>query len=224
MASSASRDFPVPAVKVKICGLTRPEDARAAAQAGADAIGINFVRESPRWIQDLSRARTVARAARGSGCTVCAGVFANSTTDEVLRAVEEAGLRIVQLHGDETPEIAAQLKARVGPRIAVWKAVRIATAADLAALSGYPCDAWLLDAKCAGVRGGSGRTFDWDLLKGVQRVKPLVLAGGLNPDNVQEAVRRVRPEWVDAASGVESAPGVKDALLVARFIRASRTA
>ncbi|MCY3021742.1 MAG: phosphoribosylanthranilate isomerase [Planctomycetota bacterium] len=209
-------------VQVKICGVTRAEDARAAALAGANAIGINFVAASPRSIGGLQHARALVQQSRLGRRVRWAGVFVNPTVDEALGAVAALGLRIVQLHGEETPAFVRQLKRRLGARVAVWKAFRVATEGDLEALQQYDCDAWLVDAKCRAVRGGSGRTFDWAILKALKRTTSLVLAGGLNPGNVREAVRRVRPDWVDTASGVESAPGVKDAALIERFIRAAR--
>jgi phosphoribosylanthranilate isomerase len=209
---------------VKICGVTRVEDARAAVRAGADALGLNFVRESPRFIGGLDQARALVRAAALAERTAWAGVFVNPPLPDVLAAVEAAGLRIVQLHGEESPAFLRSVKDAVGPAVAVWKAFRIAAKSDLDALRQYECDACLLDARAPGVRGGSGKTFDWGLLAGVPRVRPLVLAGGLTPANVGDAVRAVRPEWVDTAGGVESAPGIKDAAALEAFIRAARAA
>jgi len=210
-------------VRVKVCGLTRPEDARAAAVAGADALGLNFVRESPRFIGGLRRARALIRRARVAGAVQWAGVFVNPRLRDVLRVAEVLGLRIIQLHGDETPAFCLRLKQRLAANVVVWKAFRVAREEDLAALPHYPCDAWLVDAFVSRARGGTGRTFDWEILKGIKRSKSLVLAGGLHPGNVGEAVRRVRPDWVDVASGVETAPGVKDPARVAQFVRAART-
>ena len=212
--------------KTKICGVTRAEDARAAARAGAHALGLNFAPESPRYAGGLESACALVKQARTGGMkkVLWAGVFVNPGLEEVLRAVQAIGLRIVQLHGEEPPAFVAQLKRRLNTQVAVWKAFRVGAARDLEALSRYACDAWLVDAKCGPVRGGSGKTFDWDILEAVPRSKPLVLAGGLNPENVREAVRRVKPEWVDTASGVETAPGIKDAKLIERFIHAVETA
>ena len=205
--------------RVKICGVTRAEDARAAARAGAHALGLNFAAESPRFAGSLERARALVEQAATGGQVLWAGVFVNSGLEEVLGAVRAVGLQIVQLHGEEPPAWVEQLKRRLGAQAAVWKACRVATEKDLEALPRYACDAWLVDAKCDPVRGGSGKTFDWDILKNVPRTTPLVLAGGLNPENVREAVRRVKPDWVDTASGVETAPGIKDASLIERFVR-----
>ena len=200
--------------------MTRAEDARAAARAGAHALGLNFAPESPRFVGGLERARTLVEQARTGGQVLWAGVFVNPDLEEVLRAVRVIGLRVVQLHGEEPAALVAQLKQRLGAQAAVWKAFRVGGARDLEALPRYACDAWVLDTKSGHVRGGSGKTFDWDILRMVPRSKPLVLAGGLNPENVCEAVRRVKPDWVDTASGVESAPGIKDPRLVECFVRA----
>ncbi|MGD0088608.1 MAG: phosphoribosylanthranilate isomerase [Planctomycetota bacterium] len=216
--------------RIKICGITRAEDACAAARAGAHALGLNFAPESPRFAGGIERARQlVAQAGSaahqcGPGGILWAGVFVNPSVDEVLGAVRALGLQVVQLHGEEPAALAAQLKQRLGAQAAVWKAFRVGAEKDLAELQSYTCDAWLVDAKCSAVRGGSGQVFDWEILKALPRTRPLVLAGGLNPENVREAVRRVKPDWVDTASGVEAAPGVKDRRLIERFVRAVQTA
>jgi len=205
-------------VRIKICGVRRVEDAVAAGHLGAHAIGINFVPESSRFIGDVAHAKELI-AKTASANLLWAGVFANPT-DALVDSAVAAGIRVVQLHGEETAEFAARLRGRLKPDVQIWKAFRIAMASDLAQLAEFSsCDVWLLDAKSPGTRGGSGQAFDWDLLNGLARSKPIVLAGGLHPDNVQDAVRRVRPEWVDVASGVESAPGMKDAAKIERFIK-----
>jgi phosphoribosylanthranilate isomerase len=205
--------------RIKICGVSRHMDVLAAARAGAHAIGLNFVPESPRYIGGLERAQEL-RAAPG---LLWVGVFVHPPLHTVLSLVEALRLDVVQLHGEERPEYVGRLRRRLAANVAVWKAIRVAAPGDLEAAKDYPCDAWLIDAKVAGVRGGSGQTFDWGLLQGFARTKPLVLSGGLNPANVAEAVREVRPDWVDAASGVESAPGIKDAELMRRFVEAALT-
>jgi len=209
-------------VKVKICGLCRPEDARAAADAGADALGLNFVPESPRGLKSREAARAVLAGAQPfAGLLV--GLFVNPKLDEVLVAAREVPLGAIQLHGEEPAEFGHELRRRL--RVPLWKAYRVATREDLAALErdAWPCDAVVLDARVAGgPRGGTGRAFDWGLLADFRPLVPLVLAGGVTPENVAEAVRRVRPAWVDTASGVESAPGVKDAAKVRAFIEAAK--
>lgn len=213
-------------VKVKICGIKRPEDARAAAQAGADAIGLNFVAGSPRFLAGMHEAQAVL-AGLGGVSLIKVGVFVNPEPNVLVEYAKSLGLNAVQLHGDETPETARALKARLGGT-AVWKAFRIARAEDLRAVAGFPCDAVLLDARAESgggdaSRGGTGKSFDWALLDGFARPAEWLLAGGLTPENVAEAVRRVRPVWVDTASGVESAPGVKDAAKVRAFFEAARS-
>lgn len=209
-------------VRIKICGVKRIEDATAAARLGTHAIGINFVPESSRFIGGLEQARELVARSSAPAELLWAGVFANPSEADVEKAVG-IGLRIVQLHGEETPEFVKMLREKLPPSVLLWKAFRIAQASDLEQLPTFTaCDGWVLDAKSAGVRGGTGKTFDWDLLKSIRRLKPIVLAGGLHPDNVQDAVRRVGPEWVDVASGIESAAGVKDCGQMERFIRGAK--
>ncbi len=198
--------------RVKICGVTRLEDALQAARLGADALGFNFWPASRRFV-----APAVARAMveRLPPFVTPVGVFVNQSEAEIRRAAEESGVRVVQLHGDEPPEICARLP------FPVVKAVRVGAALPLDALQAYRVAAFLLDALSAGY-GGSGTTFDWSLAVGVAGLGPVILSGGLTPENVAAAVRRVHPYAVDAASGVESAPGVKDASKMARFIAAAR--
>ncbi len=194
----------------------------AAASAGAHAIGLNFVPESPRFVGTAERAGELIAQTAAPSSLRWAGVFANPTVQDLERAVEVAGLSIVQLHGEESASYVADLRKKLRPEVSIWKAFRVAQASDLERIAeDSACDAGLLDAK-TDLRGGSGRTFDWDLLAKLDRRKTLVLAGGLNPDNVQEAVKRVAPTWVDVASGVESSPGVKDPFLIEKFVRNSR--
>ena len=202
------------------------EDALAIAAAGADAIGLNFVAQSPRK-SSLAEAAAIATAVRAQGAMELVGLFVDMPADEL--AALDGALRFdrLQLHGDESPAQCAAL----GPR--VMKALRVASEADLAAAEAYVEAGvqWLLlDAAVPGVRGGSGRVIDWNL---VPRLRArlashpgthLVLAGGLTPDNVAAAIRAARPDGVDTASGVERAPGVKDPESVRRFVRTARLA
>ncbi len=198
--------------RVKICGVTRLEDALLAARLGADALGFNFWPGSKRF---LAPAAARAMVERLPPFVTPVGVFVNQPEEEILRAAGESGVRVVQLHGDEPPGLCARLP------FPVVKAVRVATPLPLDALRAYPVAAFLLDAPSSGY-GGSGVTFDWSLAEGVARLAPIILAGGLTPENVAAAARRVRPYAVDVASGVESAPGLKDAARMARFIAAAR--
>jgi phosphoribosylanthranilate isomerase len=202
------------AVRIKICGLTRLDDALAAARLGADALGFNFWPRSRRFVPPDAAGAIVRRLPAG---VAAFGVFVDPTREEVLAAVAASGVGVVQLHGDEPPALCASLP------FPVVKAIRVESSASLAQLASYEVRAFLLDAPSAGY-GGSGRTFDWALAAEVARELPVLLAGGLAPENVAEAVRTVRPLAVDVASGVESAPGVKDLARVASFIRAAKEA
>jgi phosphoribosylanthranilate isomerase len=200
--------------RVKICGLTRLEDALAAVRLGADALGFNFWPGSKRYLAPAA-AREIIRALPPLVTTV--GVFVDPTRDEAMAAAAVSGVQVLQLHGDEPPEACARLP------LPVLKAIRVGGPEALALLDRYAgaVAGFLLDADSAGY-GGSGQTFDWGLAALAAARAPVVLAGGLTPANVAEAVRAVHPWGVDVASGVESAPGLKDLHLVSRFIRAAK--
>lgn len=202
-------------VRIKICGVTRLEDALEAVRLGADALGFNFWPGSKRFIAPAT-AREIVRRLPPLVTTV--GVFVDPTHDEATAAAAVSGVQVLQLHGDEPPELCRSFQ------LPVVKALRVAGPEALAALDRYPGVAGLLlDAASAGY-GGSGQTFDWSIARAAAARATLLLAGGLGPDNVAEAVRAVRPYGVDVASGVESSPGVKDHEKLARFIRAAREA
>lgn len=204
---------------VKICGVTNIDDALAAADLGASAVGLNFVGTSPRRI-DVARARAIAdaiHAAKGTRVQVV-GIVADLSVDEMRALVRDAGLDCLQLHGDEAPDVLSPLLPHA------YKAVRIASADDSARAATFPGDHILVDAKVEGALGGTGATFDWSLVTDLAKTKKLTLAGGLTPANVEVAVRAVRPYCVDVASGVESSPGVKDHEKVRAFIEAARRA
>jgi phosphoribosylanthranilate isomerase len=203
-------------VKVKICGITNLPDAAAAAEAGADALGFVFYDRSPRRVS-IETAAGIIRQVPLS--VVKVGVFVDAPEDVVFSAIRECGLNVLQFHGDETPEYCLQFG------LMSMKAFRIRDAASLEKLAGYPTDAWLLDAYAPDKPGGTGEQFNWDLaIEAQRRGRPIFLAGGLTPDNVAEAVRRVRPYAVDVSSGVEAAPGRKDHAKVKEFIRAAKAA
>ncbi|MFW6108461.1 MAG: phosphoribosylanthranilate isomerase [bacterium] len=204
-------------VRVKICGITRPEDAALAAEAGADAIGLVFA-ESPRRI-DLERATAIVGGLPPFVTPVA--LFVNETPQRMLDVCSRLRVRAVQLSGDEPARVAEEL---VGQGIFTIKAFHVREAADLAGIDAYPAQACLLDACVAGRYGGTGETFDWGLAARAATAKPVILAGGLRPENVADAVRQVRPYAVDVSSGVEAEPGIKDAERVRAFVRAARSA
>ena len=202
------------AVRVKICGITRVEDALAAAAAGADAIGLVFYAKSPRAV-DIEQARAILAALPPFVTTV--GLFVDAERSELERILASVPLDLLQFHGDESVQ---QCEAFGRPYI---KALRVKAGDDIAAqVARYPsAQGILLDAYVEGVPGGTGEAFDWSLIPQTLS-KPLILAGGLRPDNVAEAVSRVRPYAVDVSGGVEASKGVKDVEKVDAFIRAAR--
>ena len=201
------------AAHVKICGVTTVDDALLCVEAGASAIGLNFVQTSPRRVS-VERARAIARAVRGR--TLVVGVVADMEATEMRALLKSAELECLQLHGDETPATLATMLPHA------YKAVRVGSAADVERARAYGGEYLLADARVEGKLGGSGKTFDWPLVAGLARERKLTLAGGLTAENVGEAIRAVGPYCVDVASGVESAPGVKDPAKVAAFIEAAR--
>jgi phosphoribosylanthranilate isomerase len=208
-------------MKVKICGITHLADALAALEAGADLLGFNFYPASPRYISPADCAALTA-ALRRHGCRAqLVGVFVNAPAAQVLEILTACGMDLAQFSGDEPPEVLAA----VGPR--AFKALRPANAAALAhSLALYPRrsaePAWLVDAYRPGEFGGTGQPADWDLARELAGQAPILLAGGLRPENVAAAARAVRPWGVDVASGVETAPGRKDVEKMQAFIRAVR--
>jgi len=211
--------------QIKICGVTTPDNALAATRAGADMIGLNFYSASSRYVAP-DEARTIAAVVPKT-----TGVFVNATADEINRIAEQVGLDWVQLHGDEPPELLADIRADL-PIIRV----RCLEGRGLAAVAedlescrenGRSPTAVLIDATVAGEYGGTGKVADWSALRDYQKClgeMPLILAGGLHAGNVTEAILAVRPFAVDTASGVESLPGVKDAGKLRSFIQAAQIA
>jgi phosphoribosylanthranilate isomerase len=200
--------------RVKICGITRVEDGLVAARAGADAIGLVFVAGSPRHVS-LERAREIAHALPPFVATVA--LFVNPTVDEVEAVLNRVRPDFLQFHGEETPDFCR------GFGVPWLKAFRVRPGVDLLQSAAPHGDArgWLLDAWSAAAHGGTGERFDWNLIP-PDLPRPVVLAGGLTPANVAEAVRRVRPWAVDVSSGVEAEKGIKDAALIAAFIKEAR--
>lgn len=203
-------------VRVKICGITSVDDALAAVEAGADALGFMFYAPSPRAVRSGVVTEIISELPPFVGKV---GVFVNPSEEEVLHAIATCGLDAVQFHGHEAPEFCARFGVKV------IKAFRVQDAESLKALPGYPVDAWLLDSYVPGQFGGTGSQFNWDLALEARKLGcPVILAGGLTPDNAAEAARRVQPFALDVSSGVESAPGRKDHAKVRAFIRAVKSA
>jgi phosphoribosylanthranilate isomerase len=199
-------------MRVKFCGITRLDDAEHAARLGAWAIGLNHWERSPRRCDDDVAAEIGATLQRRLELV---GVFVNAPLEEIARHVENERLTMVQLHGDEGLSFCREVARRTGAK--VIKAIRVRSAADLDLARSYRTDFHLLDAHGRGAPGGTGESFDWELVRGRRSRVPVILAGGLVPGNVGEAIETARPFAVDVASGVESAPGIKDHELMSEF-------
>ncbi len=203
-------------VKVKICGITNRKDALTAIEAGADALGFVFYSASPRHVSP-EQAAEIIRNLPPFVQTV--GLFVNENSATVNSIADQCGLDIIQLHGEETPEYCEYIRRRI------LKAFRVRDTAILDALPKYRVAGYLLDAWSPVALGGTGLTFNWDIAaEAVHRGERIVLAGGLTPENIAESIRQVRPFGVDVSSGVESAPGLKDAALVRRFVASAKLA
>jgi phosphoribosylanthranilate isomerase len=201
--------------RIKICGITSLTDARAAVKAGADALGFVFCEASPRFLRPEAAAAITCHL---PGRILRVGVFVDAPKEAILRVVATCRLDAIQLHGGESPDFCDGLVP-----LQVWKAFRMRGRQTLDQLPAYreSTAAWLLDSYSEGRAGGTGATFHWDLaVEARQLGHPIVLAGGLTPENVAEAVRQVQPACVDVSSGVESAPGKKDPEKLRRFVAA----
>src|SRR5207237_713503 len=202
-------------VKVKICGNVTLKDTMAAVEAGADAVGFVFYAKSPRFVSPKAVAAIVSHL---PPLVTPVGLFVNEKPDVVRQIASDCGIHLVQLHGDESPQYCDDL------RLPVLKAIRVRAREYVAHLSSYRVMGILLDAYVEDVIGGTGITFDWNLADEARAWGgPIVLAGGLTPENVAEAVSRVRPYAVDVSSGVETAPGVKDHAKVRAFIARAKS-
>jgi phosphoribosylanthranilate isomerase len=201
-------------VRVKICGITHVEDALAAVDAGADALGFMFVEASPRRVTYEQAAEIIRKL---PPFVARVGVFVNPSPDQVQTAIAETGIDTLQFHGEEKPEFCRQFEMRV------IKAFRVRDAESLKPLADFRSETWLLDSFVEGKHGGTGAVFNWDLAsQAVKQGGRVILAGGLTPENVAEAVRRVRPYALDVSSGVELTPCRKDAAKVRAFIAAAK--
>ena len=207
---------------IKICGINSAEALDAVIAARAEYCGLVFFPPSPRHV---SLAQAAGLSARAAGRISRVGLFVDADDSLIAEALAAAPLDAIQLHGKESPERAAQVKARFG--LPVWKALAVASADDVARARSYlgAVDLILFDAKTpkGALPGGMGLSFDWSLLAAWKNAMPWALAGGLNPGNVAEAVRLTGAPLIDTSSGVESAPGVKDAAMIAAFCKAARS-
>jgi phosphoribosylanthranilate isomerase len=205
-------------VKVKICGITNWPDARQAVAEGAEFLGFNFYADSPRYVEPAKAKRIVNRLPKK---ILVVGVFVNESEQRILEIARAVGLDTLQLHGDETPAMVARLK-RSFP---VIKAIRVKPSLAAGQLQTYrAATALLLDGFDSQRRGGTGKTFDWEIARRAKKYGRVFLAGGLTPENVGEAIRAARPYAVDVCSGVEARPGKKDPARVKRLMRAAEEA
>ncbi|MEI6704181.1 MAG: phosphoribosylanthranilate isomerase [Deltaproteobacteria bacterium] len=201
-------------VKVKICGITNLEDALMAAKVGADALGFVFFHKSPRHIFPEQAARIICRL---PPFVQTVGLFVNEDLATVNATADLCGLDLIQLHGEETPDYCHLVNRRV------IKAFRVKAMTSLDDIKNYRVAASLLDAWSPTAHGGTGKTFNWEIAAAAASSERIILAGGLTPENVGEAIEAVKPYAVDVSSGVESAPGKKDAELIQRFFRSIRS-
>lgn len=201
-------------IRIKVCGITRAEDALKATDLGADAVGFVFHRPSPRYIEPAAAAAIIDKL---PGFVTTVGVFVDLEQDEVRRIAGEAHLDRVQLCGSESPEYCSSLGLR-------WiKGFRLKTREDLELLASYGSGLdFLLDSYVTGVPGGTGQRFNWEWAKEAGRYGRIILAGGLDPDNVAQAIRTAMPAGVDVSSGIEKSPGIKDRAKMAAFVEAVR--
>jgi phosphoribosylanthranilate isomerase len=200
-------------IKVKICGITSLDDALMAAEAGADALGFVFYDKSPRNINPLAAASIIAKL---PPFIQTVGLFVNEELEKVNWTADYCGLDLVQFHGEETPEDCLEVNRRV------IKAFRIQSIVSIDPLKKYNVSGYLLDAWCPDCYGGTGKTFNWELAAAARHYGPIILAGGLTPENVAEAIRQVQPYAVDVSSGVETEPGKKEKAKVREFIRRAK--
>lgn len=200
--------------QVKICGITNIDDALMAVEAGADALGFGFVPNTPRCVQPQQAAMIIAQL---PPFVTTVGLFVDAEPQEMQAIADRCNLDVLQLHGEESPTICQALNRRV------IKAFRVKDASTLAYLPRYSVSAYLLDTYVQGKMGGTGQAFDWELAVSAKQHGRIILAGGLNPDNVALAVQQVQPYGVDVSSGVEASPGRKDAAKVEAFIHAAKS-
>ncbi|SVB72289.1 uncharacterized protein METZ01_LOCUS225143, partial [marine metagenome] len=202
-----------PRIKIKVCGTTNLKDALFAVESGVDAIGFIFYKKSPRYILQKDAKDIVAKL---PPFVETVGVFVNETSDRVNRIAEQCKLTAIQLHGDESPAFCRRIKRRV------IKAFRVKDTNSFKGMADYDVSGFLLDSYNEESKGGTGKTFDWNLALRAKKQGPIILAGGLNPYNVYTAIHRVKPYGVDVCSGVEKSPGIKDSVKIDEFIKSVR--
>ena len=202
-----------PRIKIKVCGTTNLKDALFAVESGVDAIGFIFYKKSPRYILQKEAKDIVAKL---PPFVETVGVFVNETSDKVNRIAEQCKLTAIQLHGDESPAFCRRIKRRV------IKSFRVKDTNSFKGMADYDVSGFLLDSYNDESKGGTGKTFDWNLALRAKKQGPIILAGGLNPYNVYTAIHRVKPYGVDVCSGVEKSPGIKDSLKIDEFIKSVR--
>jgi phosphoribosylanthranilate isomerase len=202
-------------IKVKICGITNLEDALAAVDAGVDALGFNFYKKSPRYIDPAKAAEIISQL---PPFVVPVGIFVNEREDRIRDIQFTTGIKVLQFHGDERPEFCERFGGRA------IKAFQVKDKESLKHMAHYHVSALLLDSYKAGMRGGTGVAFDWHLAVVAKTFGRIILAGGLTPENVTEAVKLVQPYGVDVAGGVEKEKGIKDHAMVKKFITEVRRA
>jgi phosphoribosylanthranilate isomerase len=200
-------------VRVKVCGITSYDDALMAVEAGADALGFVFYEKSPRNVNPVTAAQIIAKL---PPFVQTVGLFVNEEVEQVNWTADYCGLDIVQLHGDETPEDCLEVKRRV------IKAFRMKNIVSIEPLKKYQVSGYLLDAWSPDAYGGTGKTFNWEMAAAARQYGRIILAGGINPENIKDALRAVQPYAVDVSSGVESSLGKKDRDLVREFIRKAK--
>ena len=196
-------------VKVKVCGMTRLKDALVAVEVGADAVGFIFYKKSPRSVT-MKTVREIVLELPPFVDTV--GVFVDETAEQINKIADYCNLDIIQLHGDESPTFCKKIRRKV------IKAFRIKDMQSVKKLSSFQVSGFLLDTFSDNLHGGTGKVFDWNLALPAKKFGPVIMAGGLTPNNVQQAVRQIRPYGVDVCSGVESEPGIKDHKKVRAFL------
>jgi len=201
-------------IKIKICGITNSEDACAAASLGANALGFIFVPGTPRYIKPQAAARIISEL---PPFITTVGVFADASLEIVSETVRLCGLSAVQLHGSETPEYCREIE-----RAKLIKAFRVKDRNSLSSIPEYKVSAYLLDTYVKGKKGGTGETFNWELAREAKEYGKIIIAGGLTPENVAQAIQHVQPYAVDVSGGVESSPGKKDHAKIRAFIENAR--